>query len=504
MADLSTATTVVNTINVAFIVFDDYVVTGGLYKRFKLKASTMQLNLPPPPLINITFSGQPAISTGVVNLRVLLGSMDYVLVKHIQGEENHADISDNTDADGVISSGRRQRQLQVCEHAGQPLGCFLVEAGGSYEVVRHDDLQWGLSSGSLQNGGPAVGKRKKSPEEQRGGKEELADPHRKRKRERKQQGLEEKAGEVGKEKKRSRISRHREEKKSAMMAVVSAAVEKSNVNEKDDNDGNDAPLREEKEANGQEMYAVQEGNEVENTAGEDATTPLQRVHLETPPSHSTPVPLEEKLKAREGLVGKKAVSPLLVESRSPVLKEKRHRHLRESLSSSSACGPDEMKSQNQPLEQQDGEKKEENQRKRNHSKSATHRGSGVTGTVLEGVNGAATSPRSRASTADKRKETHPPRVGTTTTTTDPFGNADENVGRNPPRKRLERGTSATVEAEKDVGNVHTDAHGSSHVSPNGWAPNESPALGFTSVNNTLSQDFSLDSSSITSSADYVY
>ncbi|PWV10915.1 hypothetical protein C3747_64g132 [Trypanosoma cruzi] len=464
----------------------------------------MQLNLPPPPLINITFSGQPAISTGVVNLRVLLGSMDYVLVKHIQGEENHADISDNTDADGVISSGRRQRQLQVCEHAGQPLGCFLVEAGGSYEVVRHDDLQWGLSGGDLQNGGPAVGKRKKSPEEQRGGKEELADARRKRKRERKQQGREEKAGEVGKEKKRSRISRHREEKKSAMMAVVSASMEKSNVNEKDDNDGNDAPRREEKEANGQEMYAVQEGNEVENTAGEDATTPLQRVHLETPPSHSTPVPLEEKSKAREGLVEKKAVSPPLVESRLPILKEKRHRHSRESLSRSSAYGPDEMKSQDQTLEPQDGGKKEENQRKRNNSKRATHRGSGVTGTVLEGVNGAATSPRSRASTADTRKETHPPRVGIKTTTTDPFGNADENFGRNSPRKRLESGTSATVEAEKEVGNVQTDAHGSSHMSPNGWAPNESPALGFTSVNNTLSQDFSLDSSSITSSADYVY
>ncbi|PBJ80176.1 hypothetical protein BCY84_01785 [Trypanosoma cruzi cruzi] len=167
----------------------------------------MQLNLPPPPLINITFSGQPAISTGVVNLRVLLGSMDYVLVKHVQGEENHADISDNTDADGVISSVRRQRQLQVCEHAGQPLGCFLVEAGGSYEVVRHDDLQWAYRVVTCKNGGPAVGKKEKITRGSRVvAKKNWRIHHRKRKRKRKQQGRR-KGGEVGKEKKRSRISR---------------------------------------------------------------------------------------------------------------------------------------------------------------------------------------------------------------------------------------------------------------------------------------------------------
>ncbi|EKF30161.1 hypothetical protein MOQ_006034 [Trypanosoma cruzi marinkellei] len=509
MAALSTAATVANTTttHIPFIIivvvvdYDDY---GGLYKRLKIKASKMQLNLPPPPLINITFSGQPALSTGVVNLRVLLGSTDYVLVKSFQGEENHADISDNTDADGAIFSGSRQRQLQLCEHAGQPLGCFVVEAGGSYEVVRHDDLQWGLSRGELQNGVPAVGKRNKSPQEQTVGEEELTDARRKRKREGKHQRREEKAGEVGREKKRSRNLRHREEKKSTMMAVVSTAVEKSNGNEKDDNDGNDAPCREEKEANELEMYAVQEGNGAEKTTGEDATTPLQRVHLETPPSQPTPVPLEEKSKAQEGPVEKEATPPPLVESRSSFREEKRHRRSRESPSSSSACGTDDMKSHKQPVEPQEGEKQEENQRKRKNSKRTTHRGSGVTGTVLEGVNGAATSPCSRASTANTRKEMHPPRVGITTTTTDSFGNADENGRGDPLRKNLEKEMSATAEAQQEVGNVHTDAYGSSYMLRNGWTPNESPALGFTSVNNTLSQDFSLDSSSIASSADYVY
>ncbi|ESL11295.1 hypothetical protein TRSC58_00958 [Trypanosoma rangeli SC58] len=516
----------------------------------------MQVNLPPPPLVRITFSGQPALSTGVVNLRALLGSPEYVLVKTVQArsladrtattdaekgpddaytEEEEEDANSGDHRGDVGYSGRRQ--LQLCEHAGLPSGCFFVEDGGSYEVVRRDDVQWRLLSGHRRAAPQAVvGDTKTAKEDVDGEAEAEAGGSRKKlRREEKRQRREERdeKAERGKKGKKNKRERRREEKRTAVLAAVAAAAAtgKTNNNKSGDNsssDDNDAHHGNDQAKSGNE---VQLGDVAKKMTGDHAadhaTTPVQRVHLETPPSRTllTPEAETEENKAdeqkeaeqRAGATRRKTASPPPVDSHLTALETRRRRPL-EALSSGSSREADHEQHEKLPVESET-KGAEEQQATRRERKSATkraHGGSGVTAATLETLGDAASPSHSHVFPANTNEETHlscvvstaaaepasAPAPATTTATVS-VTNCNERSGEKEPlRKGIETRTSGATEAEEE--SMYTDGRVSAYMMHNGWAPQESPALGFTSVDNTLSQDFSLDSSSITSSADYVY
>ncbi|RNF06332.1 hypothetical protein TraAM80_04029 [Trypanosoma rangeli] len=513
----------------------------------------MQVNLPPPPLVHITFGGQPALSTGVVNLRALLGSTEYVLVKTVQAR-THADRASTTDAekgpedayteedeDANIGDHRddvgysARWQLQLCEHAGLPLGCFFVEDGGSYEVVRRDDVQWGLLSDHRRAVPQAVVEVTKTANKDVDGEADAEGGRKKLRREEKRQRREERdeKAERGKKEKKSKRERRREEKRTAVLAAVTAVATagKTNNNKGGDNSSrndNDAQHGNDQAKSGKE---VQPGDVAEKMAGDHAadhaTTPVQRVHLETPPSQTllTPEAETEENKADEqreaeqrvGATRRKTASPPLVDSHLTALETRRRRPL-EALSSGSSRESDHKQQDKPPVESEteEAEEQQATRRKRKSATKLTHGGSGVTAAMLETLEGAASPSHSHALQANMDEETHlsyvvstaavesesAPAPATTTATFSVTNCNERSGGREPLRKGLETGTSGATEAEEE--GMYTDGRVSAYMLHNGWAPQESPALGFTSVDNTLSQDFSLDSSSITSSADYVY
>ncbi|RNF26698.1 uncharacterized protein Tco025E_01096 [Trypanosoma conorhini] len=508
----------------------------------------MQANLPPPPLVSITFSGQPALSTGVVNLRALLGSAEYVLVGTVQartraGRAATADAAEDPDdayteeeAEDASSgehsgrpAGSARRRLQLCEHAGLPLGCFFVEAGGSYEVVRRDDIQWGSLSGVPRGRGAAAAVAAEAMEPPKAYADrgaEAGEARKKHRREGKRQKREERAEKAEKEKK-SKRERHRKERRAAVAAAVTAAAAAGapDTGKDGDNGGSsDGSARGGNEQAGAGKGA-QPGAGAEKTTGDyaadSARAAMQRVHLETPPSPTLPEPEPGPEKAKEnktaGASRRKTVSPPPLDAQEPAPVPRRRQRPLDSLSSSPSRERDNGQQQKPPVGEAVAEAEEQKVtgRKRKGAKGRTRCDSGVAAETSEG---AASPFHSHALAANTHVGPHLSGVvdaaasesasaaaPANATATASVTNGVEGIRKeeSPLQKGLE---TATIEADEEQEEEVTNADGrvSAYMLRNGWTPQESPALGFTSVDNTLSQDFSLDSSSIASSADYVY
>ncbi|KAH9601110.1 hypothetical protein LSM04_001335 [Trypanosoma melophagium] len=558
----------------------------------------MQLNLPPPPLIHITFSGQPAVSTGVVNLAALLGSTDFLLVRHvpptegadvydtydendsvINGSQYDADkneINNNkkkhtnvNDSDGVNGNSNpidgfvsQRRKLQLCDHAGLPLGCFAVEGGGRYEVVRRSDIHVGVGI-SLNT--REKKKRKRNTREEEGEEEE--------KQIKEQEGEKEEEEEYplsAEEKRRKKKREKRRQWAEKMKEVGADRGENRSVplRSRSGNEKTTTTVREEE--NEKEEEKEEERNITEKVLSEEG---VQRVSLDTPLTDSptdSQQPLEqseqkqqeeeekkEKEKAKdEGKTlsrpppTQEPHSPSLADSPLPVKEVRRRRRPLNQVSSSSSTerkqvqytngnqqeGEKEQHSGKEPLSAEKKHKNNKNNNKEHNShaeentnvvekhkvnKSSNLRNSAGSSTtddetfitravkntaVEKGLRDGRSSSSSSSSSSsgskgrrrksNKNHDDHDSLLDVLKKNTTPTITATAATGR-------EREITPIREEGREE-ELWSEVPSQQRPSANGWMPLESPALGFTSVDNTLSQDFSLDSSSATSSADQMF
>ncbi|KEG11109.1 hypothetical protein DQ04_02971030 [Trypanosoma grayi] len=429
-------------------------------------AKAMQLNLPPPPLIHITFSGQPAVSTGVVNLAALLGNTEYLLVRvlptgdRVREEDGYIDSDDgvndgiynNGSSNGAVSTQRWQR-LQLCEHAGLPLGCFAVEDGGSYEVVRRGDVRFSSTEAVVKDEAAVPA-------------EAVAAPRKQKKRDKKRKRREE-----TEEMLKTNAKPRRQSDRKVTEAATSEEVEQHN-----------------------------EGTEEVNGGGATSgVVRLQRVHLETPATQTLMEEEEQQQQERE----RRSVSPPLVASHLPIMEAKKRRR---PLNNSSSCGSSRSRDEQQQQQQAKHHSRDEYTKETQHGMENAR-------AMEPNRSETPTPPRRTASSSTTNDEAHASRVAgaARVTKASPVAAQDNGVG-SPQQDVLRNGAMPLLpppEAEEDAqAEVESRDSSSSYRPSNGihgtWVPQESPALGFTSVDNTLSQDFSLGSSSVTSSADYVY
>lgn len=95
--------------------------------------------------VRILFCGRPALTTGIVNLRVLLGGDgQYCLAEKRKAKLHHSN-SHGTRGDAAVSNGvevsadsreKRESVYRVCSSEGLPDGCYYVKADRHYWVMR--------------------------------------------------------------------------------------------------------------------------------------------------------------------------------------------------------------------------------------------------------------------------------------------------------------------------------------------------------------------------------
>ncbi|KAG8342945.1 hypothetical protein TRVL_06230 [Trypanosoma vivax] len=135
----------------------------------------MNPDLRPTGHTRITLCGHPAITMGVVNLVALLGSAEYLLVQTSgqRAENTHSGKGHNSFVSSRTPSKCMEKgakigssqvlgsELRLCSSAGLPTGSFAVEEGGAYEVVKEryatcEKMCTGISSSKTHSGGNAT------------------------------------------------------------------------------------------------------------------------------------------------------------------------------------------------------------------------------------------------------------------------------------------------------------------------------------------------------------
>lgn len=92
--------------------------------------------------VSIYFCGRPARSTGVVNLRLLLGDHGYVLTERRRMKDADGSSAAEHDEGGATATGKKKEAhstYHICSSVGLPAGCFRVKHGRHYWVMRVGD-----------------------------------------------------------------------------------------------------------------------------------------------------------------------------------------------------------------------------------------------------------------------------------------------------------------------------------------------------------------------------
>ncbi|GET88159.1 hypothetical protein, conserved [Leishmania tarentolae] len=92
--------------------------------------------------VRILFCGRPALTTGIVNLRVLLGGNGQYCLAEKRKAKPHCSHRNGTRRDAVGSNGvgvdseeKRESVYRICSSEGLPQGCYYVKADRHYWVM---------------------------------------------------------------------------------------------------------------------------------------------------------------------------------------------------------------------------------------------------------------------------------------------------------------------------------------------------------------------------------
>ncbi|CCW64453.1 unnamed protein product [Phytomonas sp. EM1] len=130
----------------------------------------MDLDLPPPRPVHIRFCGRPAIATGVVNLQILFGELNYYLVQRVEGKSielgNTAGIEPIPQR--AVSDNDSRSSFVLCSQEGLPTGSFHVEEGGDYWIANGTEHRAGITQSTISEtisvGSAKMQKRDSEPE----------------------------------------------------------------------------------------------------------------------------------------------------------------------------------------------------------------------------------------------------------------------------------------------------------------------------------------------------